>query len=54
MGKIYKFNSIYDGLGVVFLAYLENFTRVKTRVKLVFNLIKTAKYRAINTTCENA
>jgi hypothetical protein len=58
MIKIYILNSINhetnDGLAAIYLYYLENITRVKTRVKLVFNLIKTAKYRAIKNICENA
>ncbi len=58
MIKIYILNFIYhetyDGLAAIYLCYLENITRVKTRVKLILNLIKTAKYRVINTMCENA
>jgi len=54
MIKIYILNFIYhetyDGLAAIYLYYLKNITRVK----LVSNLIKTAKYRKINNICENA
>jgi|JTFO01.1.fsa_nt_gb hypothetical protein len=58
MIKIYILNFIYhetyDGLAAIYLCYLENITRVKTRVKLIFNDSKTAKYRAKTTARENA
>jgi len=38
MDIFYKLTSIHDGLLAFILIYLENVTRVKTRVKLIFKV----------------